>query len=183
MNHSKYHQELEDTAVCTKRMVEATKGIGQKYRKGVTNNCFLFDCLFSSNKLAEAFMEVGAKLVGMVKTNTKGFCKETIEKLTKNWTRGSYLLLVSKPMVLGSRPPIDIYYNYNMRKVLSFIATYNAYSTQAGIPCLYKYPDQFANVGIFPVARTLDMSKFFGYFNEVDSYNKPRQSDLALFTF
>ena len=28
-------------------------------------------------------MKLGAELIGMVKTNTKGFCKETIEKLTK----------------------------------------------------------------------------------------------------
>ena len=33
----------------------------------------------------------------MMKTNTKGFCKETIEKLTKNWPGGSYLVLRSKP--------------------------------------------------------------------------------------
>ena len=44
-------------------------------------------------------MEVGAELIDMVKTNTKGFCKETIEKLTKDWPRGSYLVLRSKPMV------------------------------------------------------------------------------------
>ena len=29
-------------------------------------------------------MEVGTKLIGMVKTNTKGFCKESIDKLTKD---------------------------------------------------------------------------------------------------
>ena len=34
-------------------------------------------------------MELGAELIGMAKTNTKGFCKETIEKLTKNWPGGS----------------------------------------------------------------------------------------------
>ena len=30
-------------------------------------------------------MEMGAEFIGMVKTNTKGFCKETIENLTKDW--------------------------------------------------------------------------------------------------
>ena len=49
-------------------------------------------------------MEVGSKFIGMVKTNTKGFCKETIEKLTKDWPGGSYLVLRSKPMVPGGRP-------------------------------------------------------------------------------
>ena len=43
-------------------------------------------------------MGLGAELIGMVKTNTKGFCKETIGKLTKDWPGGSYLVLRSKPM-------------------------------------------------------------------------------------
>ena len=53
-------------------------------------------------------MELGAELIGMVKTNTKGFCKETNEKLTKDWPGGSYLVLRSKPMVPGGRPLIAI---------------------------------------------------------------------------
>ena len=65
-------------------MREATKEIGQKYIKSVAKACFLFDVCFLSNKLAESVMEVGAKLIGMVKTNTKGFCKEVVENLTKD---------------------------------------------------------------------------------------------------
>ena len=34
MNHSNYQKELGATADCTKIMMEATKGIGQNYRKG-----------------------------------------------------------------------------------------------------------------------------------------------------
>ena len=66
-------------------------------------------------KAVEAAMEVGAKLIGMVKKNTKGFCKETIENITKYWTGGSYLVLSSKPMVPGDRPLIAIFYKYNVR--------------------------------------------------------------------
>ena len=62
-------------------MMEATKGIGQKYIKGVTNDCFIFGSWLSSNKAAEDMLGVVAELIGMVKTNTKGFCKETIYKL------------------------------------------------------------------------------------------------------
>ena len=65
----------------------------------------------------------------MVKKNTKGFCKEKIEKLTKYWPGGSYLLLSSKHMVPGGRPFIAIGYKYNVRKVLYFIVTDNAGST------------------------------------------------------
>ena len=97
----------------------------------------------------------------MVKTNTKGFCKDTIEKLTKDWPGGSYLVLRIKPMVPGGRPLIAIGYKYNERKVLSFIVTDNTGITKNGIPYLSKYPDQFTNVSIRPVARPIVMSKKF----------------------
>ena len=89
MKHSNCHQELGSTAARTKRVMEATKGIGQKSIEGGTKDCLLFDSWFASNKAAEAAMEIGAELIGMVKTNTKGFCKDTIEKLTKYWSGGS----------------------------------------------------------------------------------------------
>ena len=54
-------------------MVKATEGKGQNYRKLSTNDCFIFDIWFSSKKAAKYDMEVGAKLIGVVKTNTKGF--------------------------------------------------------------------------------------------------------------
>ena len=124
-------------------------------------------------------MELVSELIGMVKTNTKGLCKETIEKLTKDWPGGSYLVLRSNHMVPGDRPLIDIGYKYNSRKVLSFIVTDNVGTTKTGIYYLYKYPDQCTNVSIRPVARPLVMSKKYAV-NEVDSHNKLRQYDLAL---
>ena len=179
MKDSRYQQELGATAACTKRMIEATKGIGRKSIKGGTKDCFLFDGWFASKRAEEAAMEMGAELIGMAKTNTKGFCKETIEKLTKNWPGGSYLVLRRKHMVPGDRPLIAVGYKYNARKFLSCIVTDNAGLTKAGIPCLYNYPDQFTNVAIRPVDRPLVMSKKY-VVNEVDSHNKSRQSDLAL---
>ena len=90
--NSKYQKDLGATAACTKQMMEATKGIGQKSIKWGTNDCFLFDSWFSFKKAAEAAMEMGAGLIGMAKKNTKGFCKKTIEKLTKDRPGGSYLV-------------------------------------------------------------------------------------------
>ena len=40
MNRSRYQQELGATAACTNRMLGATKGIGQKYRKGAMEDFF-----------------------------------------------------------------------------------------------------------------------------------------------
>ena len=159
MKHSKYQQEIVATSACTKIMMEATKGISQKSIKGGTKDFFFFDIWFASKKVAEAAMEVVAKLIGMVKTNTKGFCKETIEKLRKYLPGGSYLVLRSNHMVLGDRPLISIGYKYSPRKVLYYIFTDNAGSTKTGIPYLYKYPGQFTNVSICTVDRPLVMSK------------------------
>ena len=117
---------------------------------------------------------MGAEFIGMVKTNTKGFCKETIEKLKKYWHGGSYFVLSSKHIVPGDRPLIAISYKYNVWKVLSFIVTDNSGSTQTGITYLPKYPAQFTNVAIRPVARPLIMSNCFSAVNEVDSNNKSR---------
>ena len=82
-------------------------------------------------------------------------------------------------MVPGDRSLSAIVYKYNPRKVLYFIVTDNSGSTKTGIPYLYKYPDQFTDFSIRPVARPLVMSKKSAV-NEVDSHNKSRQSDLAL---
>ena len=67
-----------------------------------------------------------------------------------------------------------------MRKVLSFIVTENTGITQVVLPYSSNYPDQFINVAIFSLACPLVVSKFFGPVNEIDSYKKPRQSDLVL---
>ena len=53
-----------------------------------------------------------------------------------------------------------------------FVATAGAGSTTLGITYLSKFPDQFFNVSIRPVARPLLMSKIFCSINEVDSHNE-----------
>ena len=78
MNHRKYQKELGTTAACTKIMMEATKGIVQNSITVGMKVCFLFDSWFTSKKMAEAVMEVGAELIGMVNKNTNRFCKDII---------------------------------------------------------------------------------------------------------
>ena len=117
-------------------------------------------------------MGAGVYIIGMVKTNTKIFCKETIEKLIKDCPGGSYLVLRSKHVVLRGRLIIAIGYKYTARRVIYFIVIADAWSTKAEIPYLSKYPDPFSNVPIHPVHNPLVVSKFFGYVDEVDSHNK-----------
>ena len=66
-------------------------------------------------------MGVGADIIGIFKTNTKVFFKETIEKLKNNCLGGSYLMFRSNPMVPIGRPVVPIGYKYNTRNFLSFI--------------------------------------------------------------
>ena len=86
-------------------------------------------------------------------------------------------------MVPGGRPLIAIGYKYNARKVITFVVTENTGSTKAVPPYLSKYPVQFSNASIRPVARPLVVYKFFGSVNEVDSHRKSRHSDLVLEKF
>ena len=128
-------------------------------------------------------MEVGSNLIGIFKTNTKVFYKDTTENLTKYWTRGSYLVLRAKPVVPIGRLLIAIGYKYNAQMDLSLIVTDNTGITQAGITYLIKNPDQFYNVSILPVSCTLFMYNFSWSVNEIKPYNKSMQSDLELETF
>ena len=140
-------------------MMEATKGIGQKSIKGGTKDFLIFVSWFVFKKAAEATLEVDAKFIGMLKTNTKRLCKESIEKLINYWPGDSYLVLRRKHMEPGDRPLISIGYNYNALKVLSFIVTYNTGITKTIISYLSKYTDQFSNVAICPISRPLVMAK------------------------
>ena len=56
MKDIRYQQELGATAECKKWMMEETKGIGQKSKKGGAKDCFLFDSWFASKKAEEAAM-------------------------------------------------------------------------------------------------------------------------------
>ena len=88
--------------------MEATKGLCMRGLKGATKDCFLFYSWFYFKETAEAAMDVGVDRVGMVKTNTKGFCKETIGNPKKDWPGGSHLVLKRKSTVTGDRPLIAI---------------------------------------------------------------------------
>ena len=75
MKSSQYNLELVSTSVFTKILMEEMKELGQRSLKGSTRYFFLFDSWFSSKKAAEAATSIGVDLIGMVKTNTKGFSR------------------------------------------------------------------------------------------------------------
>ena len=161
-------------------MTEATYWLYQRGVKGATDNCFFFESWFYSKRSAGADMDVGVDMVSVVKINKKGFSKDAIEKTTKDWPGGFYLMLKIKYVVPGDRPIIAIGCKYKAKKVIYLIATEDAGITKFGIPYLYKYPENFYNVSIHPVSHPLVMSRLFGSFNEFYPNKKPRQYGLAL---
>ena len=89
MKSSRYNFELGATASCTNKLMEETKGLGQRAFKGSIRNFFLFESWLSSKKAAEVAASIGVDLIGMMKTNTKCFCKAKLEGLKKDCPGGS----------------------------------------------------------------------------------------------
>ena len=54
-------------------------------------------------------MEVGAKFIGMVNKNTKLFCKDKIENLTKYWPGDYYPALRSTKHQKENNPPSPLF--------------------------------------------------------------------------
>ena len=125
-------------------------------------------------------MDIGANIIRKLKTNRKVFFNDIINNLTKYWTGGSYLELKRKSMVPRDRPVIYVVCKYKYMKIISFISIEDSGRKKSSIPYLYKYPDHFSDVSTCFVPRPFVMYKFFGYFDEVNSHRKSRQSDLAL---
>ena len=71
-------------AACKKITTEATNQLGQRNRRGLTKDCFLLNSWFESKSYAEALMDVGYEIIGMVKTNTNYFCKGSIKNMKKD---------------------------------------------------------------------------------------------------
>ena len=79
-------------------------------------------------------MDLGVDYCKTVKTTHKGIFLATLEKLTKDWPGGSYLVIKSTLRVPGGRPLMAIVYNYNSRKFLGLIANKETGNTQLGDP-------------------------------------------------
>ena len=96
------------------RLVISNKGCSQLSSKYT----YFSDSWFSYVKTAEKMAAAGVDYCRPVKTSHRGFCSSTLEKLTRDWPGGSYLVLKSTPRFPGERLLLPIGYKYNSRKVL-----------------------------------------------------------------
>ena len=84
------------------------------------------------------------------------------------------------PRVPGGRPLMATGYKYISQRVLGFIATQGAGSTEPGVTYLSRYPDNYYNVSIHPVLLTHVIGRYFIACNTIENQNRMLQSGLAL---
>ena len=71
----------------------------------------------------------------------------------------------STPRVTGGRTLLAIGYKYNYRKVLVFIATEGAGSTDPGDIYLSLFPDIYSNISVCPISPPHFIGRYFNACN------------------
>ena len=100
MNIPEFQQNIGETAECIKGINNSGKGCGQ-----LSSNDTLFsDSLFRGVKKLEEKNAEGVYYCGPANTSQKGYCLYTLERLLKEWTGGSHLVMKSTSRVTGDRP-------------------------------------------------------------------------------
>ena len=128
-------------------------------------------------------MAAGVDYCGTVKTIHKGFCLNTLEKLTNDWLGGSYLVMKITPRFPGGIPLLDIGYKYNYRNILGLISTEGDESNEPGDPYLSSFPDIYSNVSVHPVVHHHLLGRYLNTCNTIDNHNRMWQSDIALYKY
>ena len=98
----------------------------------------------------------------------------------KYWPVGSYIFTKSTPRFPGEIQLLAIGYKYSSRKVLGFIATEGAESTEPSDPYLSRFPDFDYNVYVHPIVFPHLLGRYFNTCNEIYNHNRIQHSDIAL---
>lgn len=184
MRDKKYSANHGGTAGCTLRMVEETQYSGQKFpsrqhaKEDNKREYYKGDSWFSSVRLAEEMDARQHAYCGTVKTSSKYFPKDELEAMMADFPSGASLVM--ECTTPRGHDLLAIGYKYNSRKVLLFVSTKTAGSTELGEPYIAKFNDKSGNVCQRPVDRLDLISKYFGDSNVIDSHNQTRQGTLKL---
>ena len=98
--------------------------------------------------MADEAIAAGVDYCRPEKTGHKGFCLATLENFIKDWPVGENIVMKINPRFPGGRTPLDIGYKYNYRKVLGFIDTEEARSTEPSDTYVSLFPDIYSNVSV-----------------------------------
>ena len=108
---------------------------------------------------------------GPVKTSCKGFFLAMSEKLTKEWSVVSYLVIKSTTIFNGDRHLVAIRYKLKSWKVIWFISIEGSVNTDPGDTYLFCYPHTYSNVSICPVVCPNVLGGYFNASIAIDNYN------------
>ena len=175
-NTEGFHQLIGGTISSMERLMMATK----RCCRLTSNWTYFADSWFSGVKVSDEAMDMGVDYWVPVKMSHKGFWQTTLEKLTKEWPVGSYIVMKSNPRVPGDRPLMAIWYKYYSRKVLGFISTEGAGSTEPGDPYLSCCLGKFSNVSFIPVVCTCFLGRYLNACNTIGNHNRMCMSNLFL---
>ena len=71
-------------------------------------------------------------------------------------------------------------HKYNYRKILGFIATEGAISTEPGDTYLSGFPEIYSNVSVCPIVRPHLLGRYLNACNATANHTRMRQSNLSL---
>ena len=86
----------------------------------------------------------------------------------------------STPIFSDEIPQLPIGQKYNYRRVLEFISTEGAGSTEPGDPYLSSFPNTYSNVSVCPVILPNLLGRYLNACNAIDNQNMMRKYDLEL---
>jgi len=139
----------------------------------------LLDAGFGSVKLAVALGKRGIHVIAGVKMAHVGFPKAWLLNTLKEAPSGTWCVLVPVQPIEGVEI-VAIGYKYNAKKVLFFVMTKGAGSTESGAPYVAKFPDRYGNRCTRNVERPACLSRLFHDSPKVDNHNMERQGILSL---
>lgn len=177
MATKQYNSQFGATAGCSLRLVEASAYCGQDNQERIDAKeqgkklQFEADSWFMGTTFAEQLSLRGHEGGGPVKTNSRFYPKDELEKIMKHWPHGSKLAL----KCVTPRNGITLFaegYKYNNKKVLCFIFTEGAGPTTDGEPYVMRFPSTFGNVMTRNVPRPANISNYFRTANMIDAHNQ-----------
>ena len=181
--HKKEHtKEVGVTAACVMRGVKNTEEFefaDKTYLSSSQPRLFFGDSWFGSVKAACQVHKLGHHGCFVIKTAHSRTPKKFLEDQMKYFPGGTWIVMEGYAEKEGV-PLVCIGYKYNAKKVLVFITTKGAGSTQPGEPYLAKFADMYGNVCTREVARPEIISNYYNRSNVVDLHNQARQAELAL---
>ena len=166
---NKPFQNLGGTCACVMRGLKDCEGIEllrlldldeSESLLAEESRLYLGDSWFGSIKSVENIGISGNHAIMIIKTAFSMTPKKWLEATMKDFPGGTWITMEGESNNNGVKM-VCIGYKYNKKKVLTFLLTKGAGSSEAGEPYSAKFPDKYGNVCVRHVARPQCITNFF----------------------